>query len=67
MKANKPSDMALAIAKALYPDGLPNVSYCWDTPEKNEQCKQSHRDDKARIIDSVLLATPTQPARDEKG
>lgn len=49
-----PSELALKIALALYPNGLPNVSYCWDTPEKNEASRQADRNWKALEIDRVL-------------
>lgn len=55
MATARPSEMALAIAKALYPYGLPNTSYCWgDDEERNERAMQADRNIKAEIIDSVL-------------
>ncbi len=48
------SALALKIALQLYPNGLPSVSYCWDTEEENEARKQRDRDCKAVEIDKAL-------------
>lgn len=48
--------MAMRAARALFPNGLPNVSYCWPTHEQNEASKLIDIEAKARVIDAETRA-----------
>lgn len=48
------SPLALKITKAIWPDGIPQCSYCYDDIEEGEEVRQRDRDRLAVKIDAAM-------------
>jgi hypothetical protein len=63
----EPSPLALRIARALWPDGAPHVTYCFNEPKSREAAMEADRIVLARRIETVIAGEPGHvDPRDER-